>query len=131
MRFSIEELNPGVWIDINPDKPGQGRLCLRNASVELLEKLDKKHTKKQTTYHRHQPVTEDVTDDAAYKRDLWDYSIVDWEGICAQDGSPIPCTTDNKVALIAGAPLFLQLYNRCLDRVTELSQKQAEDEEGN
>jgi hypothetical protein len=131
MRIATNDLNPGIWIELNPEKPELGRLCLRPASAEFLDELHKKHTKKKTVYRRHQPAVEEVTDEAAYKRDLWDYSIVDWEGIQDQDGEDIPCTTEWKARLIMESPLFLRYYSRCLARVEELMEERAEAEEGN
>lgn len=131
MRFNLEELNPGVWIALDEDHPEQGKLCLRVANGEALDEIKKKTHKKRVEIRRGQRFEVEEVNEALYDELLWDYCIVDWEGILDAKGKPIPCTRENKVRLLRGSPLFLQLYIDCIGRLDEYRKQALEEEEKN
>lgn len=131
MQFNLEDLNPGTWFLIDEKNPDQGRICLRLLNGKARKEIDKETVTKDYKFHpqTHQRYEDVQVDEGLNDRMLWDYSIVDWDGIEDNDGQPIPCTADNKIALIHGSPLFMGIMLDCQARLIEamaLKEKETE-----
>lgn len=125
MKFNLEELNPGTWFDLGDD----ARICLRVSNKDLLSAINKKATKQKWDKRARQMVTE--TDDELSFEMLHDYCVVDWEGIEDENGKPIECAKENKVALLSKSPLFLQLVSDCLKQLNEEMEERREQAQKN
>lgn len=127
MRFNMADLNPAVWVDIDEGRPEEGALCLRVLNGKKLEALRKKHLKK---VQKRGVITEEL-DAEAYDREMWDYCIHDWKGIEDADGTPIPCTAENKLKLMSESPEFCKLVSGLLNDLEAIKAKRDEDAEKN
>ena len=67
-------------------------LTLRVPGEAQVDALRKRH---RTTKFVHGARTEDF-DAFAFAADVLDVSIVNWRGVCAQGGEPLPCTRETK-----------------------------------
>ena len=132
MRFNLAELNPGVWFDLNPDDPSAGRICLRPANAEFLERAQKLAVRKRVEWKKGFGRTEwEESDNDKYRELLWDYCIVDWEGIEDENGNPIPCTTEHKLLLLTHSVTLLNIVRKCLDVLNEQEEQRLESLEKN
>ena len=122
MKVDLENLNPGAWFDL----PGGGRVCVRKAPPAVTKSIEKKTTKRKVEYKRGARYEVFNTDEDMADRMLWDYLIVDWEGINTPAGDPIECTTENKVALMGGSVDF---GNAVAEALETLGQEEREREE--
>lgn len=139
-QFDLENLDEGTWftfcesrIDENGNtifdnpKEGAGKVCLRQASFDALEKIRKecggkikrefvlnpKSRRMESVEYR------DQTDDER-KKDremLWDYVIVAWEGLKDKNGNEIEINIENKMRLIS-VPMFDRFIARCLESLS-------------
>ena len=119
MKFSREELNPGSWFSFDDQDPSAGRISLRVANLDKVRALDKATTKKRVEYKQGQRFEVREENHDAYLEGLWDYVIVEWEGLEWDDGSPIECTRENKIKLMTGHVGFAAFINSCLTRLRE------------
>lgn len=115
--------NEGTWFDFCPDKPGEGRICLRVIDVPALNKMhlitrtkvrefkaERKHGKLQLIE------SEDVNEELENKL-LWDHCIVDWENLNAPDGKTIECNQDNKKMVMEKYPFFARIVAGFLEEL--------------
>ena len=102
MKVNLGELNPGAWFDL----PGGGRVRVRVAPPAILKQIQSKTTKKKVEYRRGGRFEIVETDDEKADRLLWDYIVVDWQGIEDDSGNAVPCTLDNKVLLMGQSIVF-------------------------
>lgn len=121
-RFSLVDPNPGVWFSFNEDDADSGRICVRVMNEAERRKIRKATTKK--ILKRGQWV-EDINDDK-FSEMLWDYCIVDWEGLEDDAGKPIECSRENKLKLIREHVGFQFFVSTCIERVTEQIENQLE-----
>jgi len=106
--FNTADLNPGKWFDI-----GEGAsVCLRVSTNTKLRQITKQSEKK------------GKQDPEVFERLLWDYCILDWQGLQDADGVEIECTPDNKALLMGGAPDFAQFV---AERLAELREAKLSD----
>lgn len=130
--FNMGGLNPGVWFDYDG-----GRVCVRAHPQDVIKEIQEKCVKRWTEYkpiRKHgpvQPIQRTEADEKKLDQMLWDYCVVDWEGFFDIDGEPIPCTLENKVALMGGDPKFYEFVDGCLEKITAYDEKHAEDIEKN
>ena len=122
MKFDLENLNPGTWFYFVDEDDGTvseltAGVCLRIAPPAEVRRITAACEKKGKT-----------PDLAKFDRLLWDYCIVDWQGIEDANGESIECTPDSKVALMGGAPDFSRFVSEKLAelRETQLSERDLE-----
>lgn len=127
MRFDLNNLNPGTWLDIDESKPEDGAICLRVLNDDTRRKLHKKHTSRKFVRGRQ---IEELSEPTFYAA-MWDYCILDWKGICDADGKPIPCTAANKALLMAESPVFTNIVSGLLDQLNIEAAQRAEEAEKN
>ncbi|MFV0420586.1 hypothetical protein [Oleidesulfovibrio sp.] len=127
MRFDLNNLNPGTWIDIDECQPQLGALCLRVLNDDTRRKLEAKHTIRKFVRGRQV----ETLNDSAFNADMWDYCIVDWKNICDAEGNQISCTAMNKALLMAESPVFTSLVSDLLDQLNSVLKERAEEAEKN
>ena len=139
MRFDLSVETQGEWFKffnsevkengeiayLEPEE-NAGRVCLRIADPDTVEKIQSQTRKKvsefafnpksrsmeRVTYFEQTPAQE------RKERELiWDFAIQDWQGIMDQDGNEIPCTLENKLRLM-NIPRFARFIGRCLQMIT-------------
>lgn len=116
MRFDLDDLNPGIWVD-HPIH--DARIQLRALTVEELEKIRKKTVKTKLEFKRGQRFEVDVTDEQESQKLTWDYCIVDWENILDGNGNPMECNTENKLLLMRRSAKFASWVTDSLAMVTD------------
>lgn len=116
MKFNLDNLNPGVYFPFEDD---EGGVTVRVASADVIRGIDKKTVKKKVQFRRGQRYEIDDTDEEKRSALVWDYAIVDWNGVFDNDGNEIPCTTDNKIKLMNGSVQFSRFIGNCLEQLTE------------
>lgn len=116
MKFDLENLNPGVFF---PFEDSEGGITIRLASGEALNDIDKKCVKKKVEYRKGQRYEVVNVNDEKRSTLLWDYVIVDWEGVTDLEGNPIPCTQENKHRLMIGSTRFSNFVSKCVENLAE------------
>lgn len=86
------------------------KVCLRLCSMERMKEIRKATTKKRIDFKKVDGTParfeyDDVDDDKASLM-LWDYCITNWEGIVDSKGNDLPCTAENKFALMHKLRVF-------------------------
>jgi hypothetical protein len=131
-KFNLKELNPGVWFDY----PDGGRVSIRSISLGQMNVIRKKTVKteyeyKKTSKHGELQKFEIVkSDDDALMAEMWDYSIVDWDGF-EDDNGLLPCNRENKIALMSGNPAFSAFVYARQGLLTDKFEKDKEEIEKN
>ena len=130
MPFDIDNLNPGCWFD-SPFGDGE-RVRFRVPDAAALREIDRQTLERRVEYIQPrkangkpdrraalQRIEYDEVIDAGLREQLMtDHCIVDWE-IKRPDGTPIPCTTENKMRLMQGSIDFGRWMTECLERISE------------
>ena len=128
MKFDLKNLNPGAFF---PFDEGEGGVTIRVANAKILEEIDKKCTKKKVEYKRGQRF-ETIDDDQKLRSELlWDYVIIDWEGVEDIEGNEIPCNKDNKILLMKESVKFSSFIGKCVEKLSDDEAEYAEDQEKN
>lgn len=153
MRFDLDNSNTGEWFtffdsEIKADgtiiyaepEEGAGKVCFRVADPETMDGIysQTRTTIKEWVWPKNDqgkvignPVRASGYDQtpAQEKKErelIWDYAIVDWEGLLDKNGQPIPVTLENKLKLMQNQ-CFARFAGRCLQLVTgAVAEKKAE-----
>lgn len=115
MKFNLSNLNPGTTFDI-----GDGtRLTIRLCNGAALDEIYSATTNKREVWKRGVRSVDVEVDEARRSELIWDYSIMDWDGIEDEHGKAIPCNAENKATLMRESLVFARLVNGLLDRLIE------------
>ncbi len=139
MRFDLSGDAQGEWFTffcseikengdityLDPEE-GAGRVCLRIADVDVIERIQGQ-TRKKVSEFAYNPKTRAMdrvqyydqtpTQEKKERELIWDHAIQDWKGILDKEGNEIPCTTENKLRLMA-IPQFARFVGRCLQLIS-------------
>jgi len=148
MIFDLERLNEGEWFPFfesrinekgevvyDEPKPDSGRVCIRSMTP-IMEQLQKDRKRKyefalnpQTRAMERVGYFDDLPADQQKKErdDVWDYVIVDFEGLYDAKGKEIACTRENKLKLLS-IPMFDRFIAQCLRMLASSGVKAKEDE---
>jgi len=129
MKVNLQDPNPAVSFDL----PGGGMIKIRPLAEGPLREILKQVEKKRVEYKEDrlgnlQRIEYTERDEEKYSELLWDYCIVDWEGIEDVDGSPVPCTSENKQILMRQSPEFSAVVGRFIDQLNRDEANRLEDE---
>ena len=140
--FNPESVD-GTWFEfqeskIGPDnepvfsdpEPDAARFCIRSIAPMIEDRIAGMKQKKQVV---HNPKTrameivfvpEEITQDErkAMNADMYDYAIVDWDGVLDASGVEIECTRENKLRLMR-VPKVDRFVGWCLRLVGDLDAK--------
>ncbi len=124
--FFGSKIKPDGEVEYLEPEKDAGRVCLRIADPDTLEKIQSQ-TRKRIAENVFNPKTRqmerityfDQTPEQEKKeRELiWDFAIQSWEGILDTKGQQIPCTLENKMKLMNN-PLFARFVGRCLQLIS-------------
>jgi len=152
MRFDLsDDANKGKWFDYFDSEvkedgskvyldpvPGMGRVCFRKPDRAAMEKIraETKTIRERIVHNKDRRAMEIIQQEVQtpeQKRKememFWDHAIKEWdENIQDKNGTPIPCTTENKLELLDKSPRFTRFAVRCLEIINEVEAGQAEDE---
>ncbi len=130
MNIDLDNLNPGTWFYFDDKDHSQGRVCLRTCPAAELKKI-RKATHKISYKFRHGQRFESVdVDELLEDKLLWDYCIVDWEGV-NNNGQALECTPEIKSALMGGVPAFASFVTSALTELGSLDALAQEEAEKN
>jgi|GEM_PF-1255856 hypothetical protein len=118
-QFSLKDPNPGVWFKFNEDDPESGEIRIRVVNSAQREEMQKACVKNKVEYKHGQRFEYTTNKDALFSKMLWDYSIVEWVRLEDDDGTPIECSSENKVKLMKENVGFAQFVSTCLEIITE------------
>jgi len=134
MLIDLENLNPGTWFDMTDEV----KVCLRVCDTEAMRKIRLKTTTKKNEFKKidgkHERFTWEESDDEMQMDMIYDYCIVDWEGIIdKKTGLGVPCNSENKKLLMGKHLQFAKFISDSLDLLRrqiegEASQEQEEPE---
>jgi len=117
--FSLKDPNPGVWFKFDENDPESGEIRIRAMNNEHRKKLQKECNKKRVEYkHGQRFEVTDVNDDK-FSELLWDYCIVEWNGLTDDDGVPLVCGPETKATLMQRNVGFAQFVGKCLELLAE------------
>ena len=149
MRFDLSNEAQGEWFSffgseikengevryLDPEE-GAGKICLRIADPEVIEKIQAQTRKKSAEFALN-PRTRQMERVSFYEQTptqekkerelIWDHAIVDWKDILDRDGEQIPCTLGNKLKLMNN-PQFARFVGRCLQLITGANAQTSEAE---
>ena len=131
MKFSMEELNPGTWFDLDEENSEKGSICIRVMNTATRSKLSSLCTKKIEKFKKGQRYEITKFDDIRWDKEFYDYVIVDWKGLEDEKGTPIPCTAENKLKLATESVVFLNILTDAMDKLNEAQEEQEEATEKN
>ena len=84
------------------------RFLIQPLTSTLLDEVRLNHTRTTSEIKlvegRREVVKVEDADETAIALDLIDHLVLDWEGLMGEDGEPLPCTRENKLALLEGYP---------------------------
>ena len=126
MKLNLKDLNPGTWFQFDENDPESGSICLRVLNAGKLAEIRDKTIKTQVEYRGTNRFEYQDMDNAARDRIIWDYCIVDWEGLIDDEEVPIECTTETKIALMNGHVGFSMFIESCLEKLNKLNEVHAE-----
>lgn len=124
-RFFESKIEDGKTIYLEPEKDA-GRVCVRVADVETLEKIQAQTRTKKAEFVKDKdtrqmvrvPYIDQTVEQEKKEREMiWDHAIVAWEGILDSKGNEIPCTLENKMKLMSN-PMFARFMGRCFELIT-------------
>lgn len=154
MIFDLENSNGGEWFTfftskikedgtVVYDEPeeGAGRVCFRVADTDSIEKI---YNQTRTTIRewvwpkndqgkvignpvRASGYDQTATQEKKERELIWDYAIVDWEGLNDAKGKPIPVTLENKLKLMK-IQSFARFAARCLQLISTATAEKKEAE---
>jgi len=131
MKFRLQDLNPGAWFNFDVDDPETGRIRLRVLNAQKLTEIRDTTMTNKVEYHADNRFEYQEIDNAARDRIIWDYCIIEWEGLVDDDDVPIECTTDNKIKLMNGHIGFSTFIEACLEKLNKENEKFREFSEKN
>ena len=126
MKFNMKDLNPGAWFKFEPDNPESGKIKLRVLTSGKLAEVRDKTVKTEVEYRGEHRYEYPNMDNAARDRIIWDYCIVDWEGLVDDEDAPIECTTENKIKLMNDHIGFSMFVEQCLEKLNKQNEIRAE-----
>jgi hypothetical protein len=122
--------------EIEYDEPAEnaGRFCLRSMTPFIDEYYAGRKNESEFVFNKKTRAMERVTyakDMSAAERkkftdSMWDYVIVNWEGMLDKAGKAIPCTKENKVKLMT-IPAIDRFVSKCLKVLSDDAVKQADE----
>ena len=129
MKFDLENLNPGTFFPFSDGT--EGGVTIRVASGDALSEIEKKCVKRKFEWKRNQRF--EVIDEDDEKRSLmmWDYVIIDWDGIFDLNDAPIPCNKANKNLLMQNSVKFSTFVGKCIQKLNEQMEEYEEELEKN
>jgi hypothetical protein len=128
--FDLDE-RQGVFFDME----GGGRIQLRSLSSDDLREIRKQTVKKKVDFKRldgkperfeFEEVNEELQNEL-----FWDHVIMTWENFIDKNGTPIPCTKENKMLLLSRSLKFTRFLNEALTTLTETESQLMKDMEKN
>lgn len=133
------DLNPGAWFTYEEKEVGEpdSQVKVRAYNNEVLKDIQDKWTKKKVEYKqpakrgRYERFEVRESNDEKISEELWDYTIIDWEGFKDPSGAEIPCTRENKVLLMRRSPEFYAFIDKCLEQLLPDTSKDVEAAEKN
>jgi len=119
--------NEGTWFDY-----GDGKVKLRNPTLEKLKELREKTTKTKVEFKRVDNIpsrfTSDDVNDSLWSEMFWDYCIMEWKGLCSDRECKIqiPCTKEKKLELMYKSTPFSLFVNEKLKELADLEKADSE-----
>ncbi|WP_432736111.1 hypothetical protein [Maridesulfovibrio sp. FT414] len=126
MKFNLENLNPGTWFNFDDSNPESGRICVRRLNAATGKRLSRECTSTVRKFSKGKPYEVSEFNEDQFDLRFYDYVIVDWEGVEDENGTPIPCTAENKKVLAQESIFFQGLIAEAMEK---LEIEQAEKEE--
>lgn len=65
-----------------------------------------------------------IQDSKERHRKMMDFCIVSWSGVLDEQKQEIPCTAENKMALLFNNPSAAEFIHGCLDKLTKNQEEQ-------
>ena len=131
MKFNLKDLNPGSWFYFDETDAESGKICLRVLNAEKLAEIRDKTMQTKVEYRGDNRYEYSDIDHSGRDRIIWDYCIVDWQGLIDDDEQPIECTTENKIKLMNGHVGFSGFVEKCLEKLNRQNERYAEFSEKN
>lgn len=122
MKFNMLDLNPGDWFLLEPEKKDSGRVKVRVLNSGKLAEIRDSTIRTEVEYRGENRFEYQKIDHSARDSIVWDYCIVDWEGIIDDDDKPIECNTENKIKLMNNHIGFSNFIQNCLERLNRQSE---------
>lgn len=129
MKFDLENLNPGTFFQFSDGS--EGGVTIRLASAEILSEIEKKCVKKRYEWKRNQRFEVVDEDDDKRSSMLWNYVIVDWEGVTDTNDKEIPCNRETKRLLMQNSTKFSTFVGKCISKLNDEMEDYEEELEKN
>ena len=118
-KFSLKDPNPGAWFYFDEANPTSGRICLRVLNAAKRQEIAKATEKRRVEYKQGTRFEFMEVDEDKRTSLMWDYCIIGWENLTEDDGTPIECTTENKIKLMMENIGFASFVGSCLSRIND------------
>lgn len=136
--FCESKIVDGKTEFLEPEKDA-GRVCVRVVDSETLERIQAQTRTKKAEFVKDRdtrqmvrvPYVDQTPEQEKRERELiWDYAIVDWEGMLDVNGKEIPCTLENKTKMM-NIPMFARFLGNCFEAISGNAEKEKESAEKN
>jgi hypothetical protein len=117
--FNIKDPNPGTWFSFDDNDAESGKIKIRPVTLAKRQEIHKKTIKTKVEYkHNQRFEVQDVNEDLLSEM-IWDYVIVEWQGLVDDENKEIVCDPKTKTVLMSNNIGFAQFVNQCLEQVTK------------
>ena len=111
--INMKNLNPGHVFEYEPGET----VTIRHAASKKMNEISKLVTKKKHVFEKGQRIAWEETDSDKWNEMFYDYCIMDWT-LKDEAGVIIPCTLENKMALIGENVKFARFIAKCMEELT-------------
>ena len=128
MKLNLKDLNPGTWFKFDEGDPESGSICLRVLNMEKLAEIRDKTVETKVDFHGANRFESQKHNTSLRDSIIWDYCIVDWEGLVDDDANetPIPCNTEMKLKIMNKHVGFASFVEYCLEKLNKLNDAHSE-----
>lgn len=118
MKVNLNDMNPPAWFDIEGDVD-KARVLLRICAGDDIDEINRLTSKRQPPEYKRgvRYAVPDEVDEKLRQEMVWDFIIVDWEGIMDDKGTPLPCTKENKVLFMTRSVAFATFISKCIEKL--------------
>jgi hypothetical protein len=117
--FSTKDPNPGVWFKFDENDPDSGEIKIRVVNATRRNEIQKACNRKRVEYKNGQRFEVSDMNDDLFSQMLWEYAIVDWNGLEDDDGKTLVCTNETKLFLMQNHVGFAQFIGKCMEKLGE------------
>ena len=122
IKYIKSDPNPAIKFFFDESNPKNGHVLVRVIPSGTLREIQKRCGKKVPPEYRRGQRYEipDEVNEIFQNELMWDYIIVDWDGIVDDNDKKIPCTLKQKIEFMQEWPTFAGFIANCLEKLNNI-----------